>query len=973
MSTHKKVESKINVRVAVRVRPINDGEKAEGAKSIVKLDDKKLTVTCKNKIFSSFDKVYGPNTTQERIYADMVSSQVERVLAGYNCTLFAYGQTGTGKTYTMEGGSGKYDSYQEDPTTGIIPRAVEHIFEELAKSSTEEYSVRISYLELYNEELYDLLAPTSDDRERLRIFDDPSKKGVVVISGAEEIPVRDRAEVYRLLKRGAEKRTTAATLMNMNSSRSHSIFTVSVVIRENTASGEELVKQGKLNLVDLAGSEHIGRSGAEGKRAKEAGNINQSLLTLGRVITALTSSAPHVPYRESKLTRLLQDSLGGATITSIIATLSPASTNYEETISTLEYAARAKSIKNHPECNQKVSRKALFKEYNDEIERLRRDLRTAREKNGIFLSQESYEGMEKEIAAKTEQLNELEGQLDAAIGRLQKFIEDQEIMDEQYRELYHRNKRLELKLQQRVDELDDVKKNLAVTTDRFNATKDAFDDIHKVAKKLSKELRMTREVVYDQQLEIQDWWNKEESLLDLISQNRELVEAIHEKVKPEVTDCCALLTAYSKACKENRDRYSEERERNDSKMSDHLENSKSCVSKADELQQRKLLESEKLTQTYIHQIIALSNESESNVREKMTSQVFGLQALAKTVLLFFENMMNEAKSLSEVFKELRKSSEFMLEQRRKIIEEDRCKRLNAINALRVQREKTSEINALARAIIEKCSEHESAIMEITDNMESDAQENLQEHLAQIETWSSEYQGQEGVALEALSSLQFTHEKAGPAVREGSSSICAALEDTRTTTVEINESLKKNAAEFEQALTSTNIAGYEEARSILDSIDRLCDELKCIKDETKKDEEQYGTQQAKREQTLVQDMRDRLGVINKDFTEMVEEHWLHPQKSGDTPAKKRRNIAEDDQIPTVPKKEAILKEKGYEEETPKKSRSRTRESLLEVQNVFLSPDTLAAKRKARLEDISEESSVTGSRYERSRSDAENAQN
>ncbi|KIH54759.1 kinesin motor domain protein [Ancylostoma duodenale] len=321
----------------------------------------------------------------------MVSPQVDRVLAGYNCTLFAYGQTGTGKTYTMEGGSGEHNSYKEDPTTGIIPRAVEHIFEELEKSNTEEYSVRVSYLELYNEELYDLLAPTSDDRERLRIFDDPLKKGMVVISGVEEIPVKDRAEVYRLLKRGAEKRTTAATLMNMHSSRSHSIFTVSVVIRENTPNGEELVKQGKLNLVDLAGSEHIGRSGAEGKRAKEAGNINQSLLTLGRVITALTTSAPHVPYRESKLTRLLQDSLGGATITSIIATLSPASTNYEETISTLEYAARAKSIKNHPECNQKLSRKALLKESNEEIERLRRDLRTAREKNGIFLSTESYE------------------------------------------------------------------------------------------------------------------------------------------------------------------------------------------------------------------------------------------------------------------------------------------------------------------------------------------------------------------------------------------------------------------------------------------------------------------------------------------------------------------------------------------------------------------------------------------------------
>ncbi|VDP18331.1 unnamed protein product [Heligmosomoides polygyrus] len=405
---------------------MNEAEKADNSISVVKVEEKKMTVTCKSKSFSAFDKVYGPATTQERIYKEMVSPQVERVLAGYNCTLFAYGQTGTGKTYTMEGGSSDRSSYKHDPSTGIIPRAVDGMGSNLF----------FSYLELYNEELYDLLAPTVEDRERLRIFDDPSKKGMVVISGAEEIPVRDRSEVYSLLKRGAEKRTTAATLMNMHSSRSHSIFSVSVVIRENTPNGEELVKQGKLNLVDLAGSEHIGRSGAEGKRAKEAGNINQSLLTLGRVITSLTTSAPHVPYRESKLTRLLQDSLGGSTITSIIATLSPASCNYEESISTLEYAARAKSIRNHPECNQKLSRKALLKEYNEEIEKLRRDLRTAREKNGIFLSQESYDGLWRKF----------------------QFIEDQELMDEQYRELYHRNKRLEAKLRQRVDELDDTKK-----------------------------------------------------------------------------------------------------------------------------------------------------------------------------------------------------------------------------------------------------------------------------------------------------------------------------------------------------------------------------------------------------------------------------------------------------------------------------------------------------------------------------------
>ncbi|VDO56086.1 unnamed protein product [Haemonchus placei] len=466
---------------------MSDMERADNATSVVKVEEKKMMVTCKSKTFSAFDKVYGPSTTQERIYAEMVSPQVDRVLAGYNCTLFAYGQTGTGKTYTMEGGRGERSSYKDDPTTGIIPRAVEHIFEELEKSHVCD-TLSIHPIQRPNQ-----LSGIN--------FRRPVKKGIPI--NCCELPVKNRSEVYALLKRGAEKRTTAATLMNMNSSRSHSIFIVSVVIRENTPNGEELVKQGKLNLVDLAGSEHIGRSGAEGKRAKEAGNINQSLLTLGRVITALTTSAPHVPYRESKLTRLLQDSLGGSTITSIIATLSPASSNYEESISTLEYAARAKSIRNHPECNQKLSRKALLKEYNEEIEKLRRDLRTAREKNGIFLSQESY------IAEKTEQLQELEGQLDAAIGKLQKFIEDQEMMDEQYRELYHRNKRLEAKLRQRVEELDDTKKVCHKKPTIFQA----------------------RITVFDQQLDLEDWWAKEENLSQLIAQNKQVVVAARSKVQ----------------------------------------------------------------------------------------------------------------------------------------------------------------------------------------------------------------------------------------------------------------------------------------------------------------------------------------------------------------------------------------------------------------------------------------------------------
>ena len=192
------------------------------------------------------------------------------------------------------------------------------------------------------------------------------------------------------------------------------------------------MKTGKLNLVDLAGSENIGRSGAVDRRAREAGSINQSLLTLGRVITALVERAPHIPYRylklsnqvsiqaiflnsllifrfnsrESKLTRLLQESLGGRTKTSIIATISPASINLDETLSTLDYAHRAKNITNRPEINQKLSKKALLKEYTEEIERLRRDLAATRERNGVYLAQENYSEMQAQIEYQEKEIEE---------------------------------------------------------------------------------------------------------------------------------------------------------------------------------------------------------------------------------------------------------------------------------------------------------------------------------------------------------------------------------------------------------------------------------------------------------------------------------------------------------------------------------------------------------------------------------------
>ncbi|XP_062590194.1 kinesin-like protein KIF11-A [Saccostrea cucullata] len=424
-------EKNQNIQVSVRCRPINDIEKKQASYSVVECNGEKREVIVKERLGVNpntktffFDHVFPPAAKQIDVYKKVVTPIVDEVLMGYNCTIFAYGQTGTGKTFTMEGGRVEnHDvSWEKDPLAGIIPRAMFNIFEQLSKSQDVEFSVRVSFLELYNEELFDLLG-SSEDALRLKIYEDSTKKGSVIIQGLEEVVVRNKSEVFEILERGSARRQTAATLMNATSSRSHTVFSVTIHIKENTIDGEELLKTGKLYLVDLAGSENIGRSGAVDKRAREAGNINQSLLTLGRVITALVEHAPHVPYRESKLTRLLQDSLGGRTKTSIIATISPASCNLEETLSTLDYAFRAKNIQNQPEVNQKLTKKALLRTYNEEIERLRRDLQAAREKNGIFLAEENYIAMQTKIRQQEDSIHEMEEQLEVLTKEKEKINE----------------------------------------------------------------------------------------------------------------------------------------------------------------------------------------------------------------------------------------------------------------------------------------------------------------------------------------------------------------------------------------------------------------------------------------------------------------------------------------------------------------------------------------------------------------------
>uniref|UniRef100_A0A673KF16 Kinesin-like protein n=1 Tax=Sinocyclocheilus rhinocerous TaxID=307959 RepID=A0A673KF16_9TELE len=450
----KKDEKGRNIQVVVRCRPFNTVERKSASHTVVECDQNRKEVIVRTggatdkaaRKAYTFDMVFGPSAKQIDVYRSVVCPILDEVIMGYNCTVFAYGQTGTGKTFTMEGERSPNEEFtwEEDPLAGIIPRTLHQIFEKLTNNGTE-FSVKVSLLEIYNEELFDLLSPAPDVTERLQLFDDPRNKRGVTIKGLEEITVHNKNEVYQILERGAAKRKTASTLMNAYSSRSHSVFSVTIHMKEITLDGEELVKIGKLNLVDLAGSENIGRSGAVDKRAREAGNINQSLLTLGRVIKALVERGPHVPYRESKLTRILQDSLGGRTKTSIIATVSPASINLEETLSTLDYANRAKSIMNKPEVNQKLTKRTLIKEYTEEIERLKRDLAATRDKHGVYISVDNYENMNSKLMSQEEQITEYTDRIAAVEEELKKvsIFQIHSKLDQCTEDLQDKNERLE--------------------------------------------------------------------------------------------------------------------------------------------------------------------------------------------------------------------------------------------------------------------------------------------------------------------------------------------------------------------------------------------------------------------------------------------------------------------------------------------------------------------------------------------------
>ncbi len=387
-----------NVKVAVRCRPMSSKETARGCGSIVTINANSVHIEgvdgdhgSKESKDYTFDFAYDSNSTQDQVYKDIGEPVVTQAMDGFNCTVFAYGQTGSGKSYSMMG-------YGEDH--GLIPKLNDDLWQRVnntlkkrerdsVKHGAEsakvkemgkmDFMITVSFLEIYNEEIKDLLNPSS---KQMKIREN-KEKGIYV-EDLCEVVVKEPGGVLQLIEQGNAVRRVAATQMNDTSSRSHSVFTIKIEQRtvaelDGGVTKTQMVKA-KLNLVDLAGSERAEKTGATGSTLKEGANINMSLMALGNVINALSEMGAskgkkkiHIPYRDSKLTRLLQESLGGNAATVMIAAISPADYNYDETLGTLKYANRAKSIANAVVKNEDVNQR-MIKDLKSEIEKLKQQL-----------------------------------------------------------------------------------------------------------------------------------------------------------------------------------------------------------------------------------------------------------------------------------------------------------------------------------------------------------------------------------------------------------------------------------------------------------------------------------------------------------------------------------------------------------------------------------------------------------------------
>ncbi|EGC38876.1 hypothetical protein DICPUDRAFT_93725 [Dictyostelium purpureum] len=423
-----------SVKVAVRVRPFNEREKERNAELIVDMNGNSTVLTrpsalrvnptapptAEDEKSFTFDHSYwsfnqsDPHfASQATVYNDLGKEVLKNAWEGFNCSIFAYGQTGSGKSYSMLG-------YNEDK--GIIPLVCEEMFERInatPASSTEQtvFKVEVSFMEIYNEKVKDLLNPKNNKPGGLKVRNNPSTGPYV--EDLSKLAVKSFAEIDMLMDEGTKARTVASTNMNATSSRSHAVFTIVFTQSKiDRSRGTAIDRVSKISLVDLAGSERANSTGATGVRLKEGANINKSLSTLGKVISALAENstgkkAVFVPYRDSVLTYLLKESLGGNSKTIMIAAISPADINFEETLSTLRYADSAKKIKTVAVVNEDPQSK-LIRELQNEVERLKQLMLnggTAISHDSKLINSEYDDGLVSTLTDKIEQYEKLMAEL----------------------------------------------------------------------------------------------------------------------------------------------------------------------------------------------------------------------------------------------------------------------------------------------------------------------------------------------------------------------------------------------------------------------------------------------------------------------------------------------------------------------------------------------------------------------------------
>ncbi|XP_056369120.1 kinesin-like protein KIF27 isoform X2 [Oenanthe melanoleuca] len=515
----------IPVKVAVRVRPLLSKEILHNHQVCVRLvPNAKQVIIGKDHVFT-FDFVFGKSSTQEEVYAVCIKPLLVSLTEGYNATVFAYGQTGSGKTYTI--GGDRIASLAVDER-GIIPRAIQELFHHISEHRNINFHVKVSYIEVYKEELRDLLDLETSVKE-LHIRED--EKGNTVIVGAKEFQVECADEVISLLESGNAARHTGTTQMNEHSSRSHAIFTISIrqkqsaEYQKNTDAAQESIAS-KFHFVDLAGSERVAKTGNTGERFKESIQINSGLLALGNVISALGDprrKSVHIPYRDAKITRILKDSLGGNAKTVMITCISPSSLDFDESLNSLKYANRAKNIRNKPVVNYNPEK--------DRIDEMELEIRLLRE---ALQSQQVSNQQLHDLNEEKARITSLEEQLT----RLQvQYFSYRNCVDEAFPFLVDLNDDVSLRRSQRdrlqswITMVEKVRKETLTIQETDAGTETSPIPHHITVLQLKRELKKCQILVMDEELFSQK--NHEVQILQnqiktLLHEKRELQEFLKE-------------------------------------------------------------------------------------------------------------------------------------------------------------------------------------------------------------------------------------------------------------------------------------------------------------------------------------------------------------------------------------------------------------------------------------------------------------